>query len=435
MANSYDLNLTDGTLDFTINEKEVLQDHGLTFTGRGVEDYGEHRNTNLLHMAENFASDTAPSNPLTGQVWYNTSINQIRVWDGATWAAVAIDDYILSGTYNVDDGFGTVIISKNPAGDDPTDVTIDNIATYTNLQNHITASPAHNASAISFDDTSVPFIANDVQEAIEDTYSELTSHLTDATDAHDASAISFVSYLSINQNDVQDALEDLEDEIDLLNSNISTAQTQINNHISDATDAHDASAISYDNTTSGLTANDVQDAIEEVETAAVSAATIGLVDWVRVKMNTNHVVSGVGSGGGAFGTPEHLSFNDIEFGDNLGNYDDSFGNWRYVADRDMEVRARAYVYFDTLNDNQYGHLRIVKNGGTIIRNGFIIALASSATPSTQTVEISVIDELNNGDYLEVYAVLQSFGTASNTTVLSGREYTGFEIEVLRDLTP
>lgn len=35
-------------------------------------------------------------------------------------------------------------------------------------------------------------------------------------------------------------------------------------HPADPSDAHDASAISYDNTASGLTATDVQDAIDEV---------------------------------------------------------------------------------------------------------------------------------------------------------------------------
>jgi hypothetical protein len=38
-------------------------------------------------------------------------------------------------------------------------------------------------------------------------------------------------------------------------------------HTGDAADAHDASAVSYDNTTSGLTATNVQDAIDEVEAA------------------------------------------------------------------------------------------------------------------------------------------------------------------------
>lgn len=39
----------------------------------------------------------------------------------------------------------------------------------------------------------------------------------------------------------------------------------LTNHINDPTDAHDASAISYDNTTSGLAADNAQSAIDEVD--------------------------------------------------------------------------------------------------------------------------------------------------------------------------
>jgi hypothetical protein len=48
----------------------------------------------------------------------------------------------------------------------------------------------------------------------------------------------------------------------------------IEDHIADATDAHDAAAVSYDNTTSGLTATDVQAAIDELEARVQSIETV-----------------------------------------------------------------------------------------------------------------------------------------------------------------
>ena len=48
-------------------------------------------------------------------------------------------------------------------------------------------------------------------------------------------------------------------------SDISTNASGLSDHLADAADAHDASAISYVNTTSGLAATDVQAAIDEVD--------------------------------------------------------------------------------------------------------------------------------------------------------------------------
>ena len=61
------------------------------------------------------------------------------------------------------------------------------------------------------------------------------------------------------------------------------AQQDIDDHIADTVDAHDASAISYDNGTSGLSATEVQAAIDEVQSnVASSQAGINMKDAVRV---------------------------------------------------------------------------------------------------------------------------------------------------------
>lgn len=44
----------------------------LSLPGKGRVDYGELYNENLVHILENFASPTKPTNPTKGQLWYRT---------------------------------------------------------------------------------------------------------------------------------------------------------------------------------------------------------------------------------------------------------------------------------------------------------------------------------------------------------------------------
>jgi hypothetical protein len=86
---------------------------------------------------------------------------------------------------------------------------------------------------------------------------DLAAHIAQASDAHDASAISNVPAGNLAATDVQGALDELQADAD-------TNATNLADHLADATDAHDASAISYDNVSSGLTATEVQGAIDEM---------------------------------------------------------------------------------------------------------------------------------------------------------------------------
>lgn len=48
-------------------------DTSLSLVGRGYPNYGQKFAENFLHLLENFASPTAPENPIEGQLWYDTS--------------------------------------------------------------------------------------------------------------------------------------------------------------------------------------------------------------------------------------------------------------------------------------------------------------------------------------------------------------------------
>lgn len=61
----------------------------LTFVGKNYAGYATPLAENFLHLLENFASGTAPSPAVQGQLWYdNTSgVNLLKVYDGTTWTA------------------------------------------------------------------------------------------------------------------------------------------------------------------------------------------------------------------------------------------------------------------------------------------------------------------------------------------------------------
>lgn len=72
----------------TIEDGDVNQQTDLKMIGRGVSGYGEHFAQNFLYLLENFANDTAPSNPIAGQQWYDTVEQLLKVYNGTEWNAV-----------------------------------------------------------------------------------------------------------------------------------------------------------------------------------------------------------------------------------------------------------------------------------------------------------------------------------------------------------
>ncbi len=131
----------------------------------------------------------------------------------------------------------------------------------------------NDASEINYSNATSGLTATDVQAAVDEVEgrldtaegsittnaSAISDHIADAVDAHDASAISNVPSGNLAATDVQGALNELQTELDgkALSSDLS-------DHISDTVDAHDASAIS--NIPSGnLAATDVQTALNELQ--------------------------------------------------------------------------------------------------------------------------------------------------------------------------
>lgn len=107
---------------------------------------------------------------------------------------------------------------------------------------------------------------------------------TNTLDA-DASSIHYDPTASgLTATDVQDAVDEVEGRLDAVESDVGTLQLDVGDvasdladHETESTGAHAASAISYSTTTSGIAATDVQAAIDEVE---------GRVDGVEFDVST-----------------------------------------------------------------------------------------------------------------------------------------------------
>jgi len=82
-------------VNFTDNQKQSITvydntsntDTSIQFPGRNVTGYGQIIAENFLHLLENFANDTAPINPVEGQLWYDTQAETLKISDGINWKA------------------------------------------------------------------------------------------------------------------------------------------------------------------------------------------------------------------------------------------------------------------------------------------------------------------------------------------------------------
>jgi len=109
---SYTINKTNGTLLVDLIDGLIdTNTTDLTLVGRNYSGYGEAFNENFIKLLENFSNTNQPSAPLIGQLWYDTSENKLKVYDGESFQSAA----------------GSFISETQPSGPIPGDTWFDSV--------------------------------------------------------------------------------------------------------------------------------------------------------------------------------------------------------------------------------------------------------------------------------------------------------------------
>ena len=81
----YTINRTDGTNLVTIQDGTADTSTSLTLFGKSYSNFGELLNEDLVKLLENSSSTSAPTTPLKGELWFDATTNQIKVYDGSSF--------------------------------------------------------------------------------------------------------------------------------------------------------------------------------------------------------------------------------------------------------------------------------------------------------------------------------------------------------------
>ena len=108
---AYTINKYNGTLLVTVADGTVDATTDLKLVGKNYAGYGAIQNENFVYLLENFANSTSPANPLTGQIWFDSSSSKLKFWDGGkfrTTGGAEIGPTAPSGLTTGDFWFDTV---------------------------------------------------------------------------------------------------------------------------------------------------------------------------------------------------------------------------------------------------------------------------------------------------------------------------------------
>ena len=85
---AYTVNKTNSSASpnsYTVQDGVVNTQTDLSFIGKGYAGYGESIAENFLHLLENFSNTSAPSKPIQGQLWWDSTNSKLQVYNGTAF--------------------------------------------------------------------------------------------------------------------------------------------------------------------------------------------------------------------------------------------------------------------------------------------------------------------------------------------------------------
>ena len=86
---AYTINKTNGSVVATVADGTIDTTTDLTLVGKNYNGYGEFLNENTIKLLENFANTSAPTSPIAGQLWWDTTNSLLKVYTGAAFKTVS----------------------------------------------------------------------------------------------------------------------------------------------------------------------------------------------------------------------------------------------------------------------------------------------------------------------------------------------------------
>lgn len=247
-----------------------------------------------------------------------------------------------------------------------------------------------------------------------------------------------------------------------------TAAAALTGHTGDATDAHDASAVSYDPTASGMVATDVQDAIDELDAAIGGGGHAedhdhdGAPTQKLVQANTHespdtdtaagslHHTIGAGANQAAAGNHSHAggapSFTRVtaDITDTTGTGTTSVTGLSFAVAASTNYRGRFVIFYTTAAATTGIGFGLDGPGSpTAIRWGMVLPMANSSQQgdvrgsqhtafSSASVFIATAGPGAGGAVAYIEFVLRNGANAGTIQVYINTEVNGSEVRVLTD---
>jgi len=86
---AYTVNKTNGAVLATVADGTIDTSTDLVLVGKNYAGYGEFLNENTVKLLENFANTSAPSSPLAGQLWWDTTNSLLKVYNGSSFKTIS----------------------------------------------------------------------------------------------------------------------------------------------------------------------------------------------------------------------------------------------------------------------------------------------------------------------------------------------------------